>query len=101
MKLEITGILEDIGEIRQYPNSRVRQIIIHKPKVYDATRGINYKAQYYPVSIFNDNVDKINREWIDQLVKVEVFVNGHRFPDRETGEARYNIQMNLVNITLC
>lgn len=100
-KIEITGILKKISPVKANAYSKMVKIVIHQPAVIEPTRGINYKQDDFPVHVYNEKIEKIKPEWIDQIVRVVVFVNGIEYMSPYSGEITENIRFNLDTIELC
>jgi hypothetical protein len=98
MKLEILGLINNIGGIKPTKNGFQQVVVLHIPEVKDELERVSRKEQYYPISIWSkQQTDSrfLSAKDIRSKKKAVVYVNGERWMPDGKSDFYYNIKLNL------
>jgi hypothetical protein len=83
MKLEILGLINNIGGIKPTKNGFQQIVVLHIPEVKDELERVSRKEQYYPISI-----------WSKQQTDSR-FLSAKDIRSKKKRDFYYNIKLNL------
>jgi hypothetical protein len=98
MKLEITGLVNNIGGIRPTKNGFQQTVILHIPEVKDEMDTLTRREQFYPIQIWSrEQTDKrfLSPKDIKSKKKAVVYMRGERWMNDGARDFSYNVKLNL------
>lgn len=98
MKLEILGLVNNIGGIKPTKTGFQQIIILHIPEVKDELERVSRKEQYFPISIWSkQQTDSrfLNAKDIRSKKKAVCYMNGDRWMPDNGRDFQYFIRLNL------
>ena len=98
MKLEILGIVNNIGGIKPTKNGFQQVVILHIPEVKDDLERVSRREQFYPIIIWSkEQTDKrfLNSTHIRSKMKGVCYLKGERWMNDGSRDFSYAIKLNL------
>lgn len=99
MKVEIKGIVHHVGQVQVFEKFKMQEIIIRKPAYVDEFGDKKGDDQFFPVTLFNTDIEKYDafNKLAGKKVTAVCYLNGRSKIDM--GATKYFLQLKPQSIS--